>query len=487
MVFRYKWTFKHEGNVPIEVYFLNSGADRDVGGRLLEACNNNLEMAIGMHMDVGDVGQQGDGQCAPSAADLEQFIDDVDDVRAPIPQKREVLVEEGPVLAYRGRRRPAASVFDGFRDFQAETRQQEENLNSASSSTQPNKAAKQRTLEDLFRPPIDITFKGTFQKAREAGQNKKKWLLVNIQNVQEFQCQVLNRDVWSNEAVRGMIKQHFIFWQVYHDSEEGTKYIQFYKVVQWPYIAIIDPITGENMMNWNTMDALKFCDNVSEFLAVHSSLESNSDSSPPRKRLKKNSLVDATEEAQLEAAIKASMVQEKKKVVFETDSDCDSDVETFSDSDEEPINTNNSGSKGTKTSKNAQKTDVLKSESNGEIASGSHDQSVSNNNVNTSQTSESTDSSYCLSDSINTELTWEHDSTNLMVRFPDGKREQLSIPCSSKLMALVKFAASKGFSPERFELVTNFPRRQLSYLDMKQTIQKAGLHPQETVFVQARS
>jgi len=32
--------------------------------------------------------------------------------------------------------------------------------------------------------------------------------------------------------------------QVYHDSEEGTKFRQFYKVTDWPYVAIIDPRTG---------------------------------------------------------------------------------------------------------------------------------------------------------------------------------------------------------------------------------------------------
>lgn len=48
------------------------------------------------------------------------------------------------------------------------------------------------------------------------------------------------------------------------------------------------------------------------------------------------------------------------------------------------------------------------------------------------------------------------------------------------------FVAENGFSNERYELVTNFPRRKLSYMDFDITIEDAGLHPQETVFVQAR-
>ena len=44
------------------------------------------------------------------------------DVRAPIPQRQEVLVDGPDELAFtfRGRKRTARSVFDKFRDFEAE-------------------------------------------------------------------------------------------------------------------------------------------------------------------------------------------------------------------------------------------------------------------------------------------------------------------------------------------------------------------------------
>ena len=37
---------------------------------------------------------------------------------------------------------------------------------------------------------------------------------MNVQDVQEFTCQQLNRDVWSNEAVRTIIRESFVLWQV---------------------------------------------------------------------------------------------------------------------------------------------------------------------------------------------------------------------------------------------------------------------------------
>lgn len=42
------------------------------------------------------------------------------------------------------------------------------------------------------------------------------------------------------------LKLHFISRQVYHDSEEGQRYIQFYKLNKFPYISILDPRTGES-------------------------------------------------------------------------------------------------------------------------------------------------------------------------------------------------------------------------------------------------
>lgn len=54
------------------------------------------------------------------------------------------------------------------------------------------------------------------------------------------------------------------------------------------------------------------------------------------------------------------------------------------------------------------------------------------------------------------------------------------------LQALVKYVSSKGYSSEQYELVTNFPRREISQMDFNITLVDAGLFPQEAVFIQAR-
>lgn len=72
----------------------------------------------------------------------------------------------------------------------------------------------QSRLASIFRPPFDLIKNLDLDQAKAYALANKQWLLVNIQNVTEFQCQVLNRDVWSNEEIKKIIKQNFTFVQV---------------------------------------------------------------------------------------------------------------------------------------------------------------------------------------------------------------------------------------------------------------------------------
>lgn len=70
-------------------------------------------------------------------------------------------------------------------------------------------------------------------------------------------------------------------FQVYHDSEEGRQYMQFYNIKDWPYVAVIDPVTGENMVVWNKLDCNTFCElgkcqiETRNLLQIHNSVRLN--------------------------------------------------------------------------------------------------------------------------------------------------------------------------------------------------------------------
>jgi len=445
-----------------------TGADKEVAVRMLEACDGNLEVAINMHVDSGELGSgvpQSDDKPTFSNSDESE-----DNVRAPIPPTSGILVE-GVRYSFRGKRKAPKSVFDGFRNFKVETKRQEDELWNASNAGNKNNNHKLKTLEDLFRPPLDLMFKGTFVSARDACQSSSKWLLVNIQNVQEFSCQILNRDLWSNQNVRSLVNEHFIFWQVYNDSEEGERYMQFYKVLEWPYIAVVDPQTGENLVVWHVSDPVTFCDLVNQFLGRHVQCWGSELALPAPKRQKREELADATEEEQLLAAIQASIKETKE---YSSDSsDSPLSQQSLSPSPEPSQQQSPSVSKPT----SPLETSATESQSMSQLK---EDTSPEENSC-------TTDIQEPKTDEWKDHLGSESDvKSELLFRFPDGKKEQLTVPASSKLFALESFVKSKGFSNEQYELVTNFPRRRLSSLDMNMTLKDAGLYPQETIFVQAR-
>ena len=45
------------------------------------------------------------------------------------------------------------------------------------------------------------------------------------------------------------------------------------------------------------------------------------------------------------------------------------------------------------------------------------------------------------------------------------------------------FLPSQGFNQKHYEVVTNFPRRQIDCLDQELSLKDASLFPRETVFV----
>ncbi|KAM4604788.1 UBX domain-containing protein 7 isoform 1-T1 [Polymixia lowei] len=504
-----------------------TSATESVGKHMLEACNNNLEMAVTMFLDGGGIAEEPSTSSSSTAASSSRGPP-ADEVRAPIPQKQDILVEPEPLFGVPKRRRPARSIFDGFRDFQTETIRQEQELRNGSTVDK-----KLSTLADLFRPPIELMHKGSFETAKDCGQLENKWLMINIQNVQDFACQCLNRDVWSNDAVRTIIREHFIFWQVYHDSEEGQRYIQFYKLNKFPYISILDPRTGQKMVEWNQLDVASFLEQATGFLAEHGQLDGPSSHAPPAKRARSESLIDASEDSQLEAAIRASLQEthyESSSAPEAPDSprsDDDSDAEPFSDSEglisidgsdnetPEPQEERRSDSRQTPALPTATAPQPLCPNSTpschrkSPYKENNHRKEESKKNhleppaVGPSRPQDDPDSAenHCTAAAQSagpskTNATTPCDAdclddngpkARLMLRYPDGQREQISLSSKAKLMALVRHVQSKGYPNERFELVTNFPRRKLAHLDYDITLQEAGLCPQETVFVQERN
>lgn len=156
---------------------------------------------------------------------------------------------------------------------------------------------------------------------RAEGKEAEKWILLNVQDPNVFDCQVLNRDIWKNEEIKATVKENFIFKQYTKDDPQAQKYNQYYfKQVHsqdaYPHIAIVDPRTGEQVKVWSGSPAPKpvdFLTQLHEFLDRYS-LKANS-RNPVAKRKAEKKPVDVdrmTEDEMLQMAMQNSMDSGKK-------------------------------------------------------------------------------------------------------------------------------------------------------------------------------
>ncbi|PFH37633.1 hypothetical protein BESB_040910 [Besnoitia besnoiti] len=102
----------------------------------------------------------------------------------------------------------------------------------------------------LYEPPKDLVCTLPFAKAKEICVQTGRWLLVNIQKADEFECHKLNRDIWRAEVVQDLLKEFFVFWQRAESNHEGSIFCELYKVTAFPHIAVIDPRTGRSLKQW---------------------------------------------------------------------------------------------------------------------------------------------------------------------------------------------------------------------------------------------
>ncbi|KAI3650101.1 hypothetical protein MP228_005733 [Amoeboaphelidium protococcarum] len=126
-------------------------------------------------------------------------------------------------------------------------------------------------LAQLFSPPHDLIYRGSFEDARAVAKSKELWLMITIHDPSEFPCQVLNRDLWKNKGVHDHVKEHFVFLQYQVHSPEAMKYQNFYKYDILPHIAIIDAVTGERMKVWtgDNIKATEFMFDLVDFMERH--------------------------------------------------------------------------------------------------------------------------------------------------------------------------------------------------------------------------
>ncbi|KAK3335840.1 hypothetical protein B0T19DRAFT_395653 [Cercophora scortea] len=256
---------------------------------------------------------------------------DEDGVRAPMARTTETLIgpgggfsNDGDVEAaildqIRRRRQPAARPRNPFaQSVWEEPASGSGSSDSPAAPSAPTSTSRSTRLADLFRPPYDIMFHESWDEARDLGKETKKWILVNLQDMSDFHCQALNRDLWKDVAIKEIIKENFIFLQYDKSEDNAEQYISFYFPNQshenpsnYPHVSIIDPRTGEQVKVWSGLPfptARDFYAQLVEFLDRYSLAANSKNPVPKTKRPERAIDVDRmTEEEMLQMAMQNSL------------------------------------------------------------------------------------------------------------------------------------------------------------------------------------
>lgn len=173
-------------------------------------------------------------------------------------------------------------------------------------------------LTDLFRPPYELMEHLPWEEARDVGKQDKRWLLVNVQDMGDFNCQALNRDIWKDSNVVALVKENFIFLQYGKADPRATEYSTFYFNSEaqenrdnFPHVAIIDPRTGEQVKVWSGIPfpkPLEFHAQLVEFLDRYS-LDKSSKNPVVKQKAPQRALdvERMTEDEMLEMAMRNSL------------------------------------------------------------------------------------------------------------------------------------------------------------------------------------
>ncbi|KAJ1726542.1 UBX domain protein Ubx2 [Coemansia biformis] len=350
-----------------------TGAEAHVATEYLQVADSSVEQAISLFYENGSQPLQSRDTSGTGAGAARTTADT--EVRSPIAARRDVLVDDysgedgmgyagafmppyaGPVQE---RVREARSIFDQqpgagrvpFRDFAQEAAEMTEG-DSGSSAV----SSRRSRLADLFKPPFDLMHPGDLNSARSEGVREGRWVLVNLQQVAEFRCQALNRDVWSQDVIRELVRRNFVFLQLPTDNPEGSRVATMYNADSYPFVAAIHPKTGELRARFTRFgSAVDVVEDLTNFsldnpLPSRRNPAAGADAAAAGAGAARtpaaNSVYNLTEEEQLAAAIAASelgnglaIVDSDEEIGSSDEADSYSDIQTI-DSDDDGADDSN--------------------------------------------------------------------------------------------------------------------------------------------------
>lgn len=214
----------------VEFMGITGVATPDEAQNFLEMAGGDLAQAVALYMDLQTGGRTPNDQAAATEdvrAPMESFEDQIVDIEQD-QRNIERLVEQD------------ANAMQNRMQFD----------NDSGDTSHPS------ALNSLFAAP-SFSDKRQWYECLQTGKDSQRWVFVNIQHKEVFECHRLNRDLWSDETVIEIMTANFVFWQRDTDSTEGSVFCQRYKVdvndkTNLPFLCVVDPRTGQLIKSWTS-------------------------------------------------------------------------------------------------------------------------------------------------------------------------------------------------------------------------------------------
>lgn len=109
-----------------------------------------------------------------------------------------------------------------------------------------------------------------FPKALLLAKEKNKFILADMSAIWCPSCRKLDKQVFSNQSVKKIIEEHYIFTRLEYESKQGKAFMEKYDIKGFPTILILDGDGKKHFVLPPTYDPELFIDYLNDFIDLQS-------------------------------------------------------------------------------------------------------------------------------------------------------------------------------------------------------------------------
>jgi len=186
---------------------------------------------------------------------------------------------------------------------------------------------------------------------KKKGSRENKWLLINIQDTENFCSHCLNRDIWKDKDLMPVIRETFIFYQWVTKTDNAKRVINLYHPTKFPCIFVCDPNTGRQEHEFIVPDSpdkiTQLKPKILEFLDNYPNPKAKPKKVVPKNIPSKQLAPRSPEDEMLQQAIQASL-QESKEEELAKDDNIEQHKQPMEEDDDDNNNDDNNDNNNNK-------------------------------------------------------------------------------------------------------------------------------------------